>query len=94
MSIVFFIPLICIALWESMINDKSSKRMQLYFGEDVAEDEDDPELQDPKMEGVEDGEIVRESFADLIKVFPKYVGPTLSQAMWRFELITDLLYLC
>ncbi len=75
MTTIFFVPIMVIALVESNMNDKSRKRLQLYFGEDEVDDEDDEDVQNPRMDtegGGQQGEqISTEKFQDLIKVFPK-----------------------
>jgi hypothetical protein len=70
MSVIFFIPLMAIALFESQMHHTRSQRLRSYFNGPAPEEEGDPETEDPKCSD-EDGEICRVSFKDLTAHFPK-----------------------
>ncbi len=74
MSIIFFIPLAVVALFEAQLNSRA--KLKEYFDPAVQEDEDDEAVRDPMCdeEEEEDGaQISRVKFDDLVKVFPKWV---------------------
>lgn len=70
MSILFFIPLTLIALFESQMANTRSGKLQAYFAGPIPEEEGDPKVEDPGSDDP-NGEISKVSFAELIKVFPK-----------------------
>lgn len=72
MSIIFFLPLSVIALFESQIAHPRSRRIQLYLESDM-ETDDDPKTLDPACSDDDEGEISKVKFEELIKVFPKSV---------------------
>lgn len=78
MSMIFFIPLSIIALWESQIARTRSERIRAYFDGPIGEEEEDPKVLDPACDEDDGGEISKVKFEDLVKVFPEYV--TLSVA--------------
>jgi hypothetical protein len=77
MTVVFFIPLTVIALYESVFrtSDKNSWMKNLLRGMDEG-DPDAPENRDPEIdtddvaEGDEGLVITRHKFSELVKVFP------------------------
>jgi hypothetical protein len=69
MSVVFFIPLCIIAVFEAQLDTTKNKFMYNLFGQTEEGEEDDPANQDPLTEH-EDGEISKVAFSELIKVFP------------------------
>lgn len=72
MSVLFFIPLTIIAVYESQFaHPKTRQRLQLLETDMGIEEEDDPKVEDPSCD--EEGEISRVAFQDLVKRFPKYV---------------------
>lgn len=73
MGTLLFVPLTLIAFFESTMNTTAHQRLKEYFSDDVLEDEDDPDLQDPKDDD-ENGDICKVKFEDLVKVFPKCVS--------------------
>lgn len=84
-----------IAFFESTLNATAHQRLKLYFSDDVLEDEDDPDLQDPETDHAEHGVIAKEKFADLVKVFPKYVYPAPNSwpdEHYSFNLVIELLH--
>ncbi|GFZ42615.1 hypothetical protein JCM24511_00332 [Saitozyma sp. JCM 24511] len=69
MSVLFFVPLIMIAFFESQITHSRSDTLRAYFsGPPPEEDEDSPDVVDPK--GDEEGEISTVKFDDLVECFP------------------------
>lgn len=74
MSVVFFIPLACIALYESTIQTSRNSWMNNWLlNRDQSDSEDSPASRDPEVDGQdgEDGlEISKVKFSELIKVFP------------------------
>ncbi len=70
MTVVFFIPLTGIALWETQIDPHATKYMRDWFADGVDEgEEDEPSNQNPEVD--EDGlTISRVPFAELVKHFP------------------------
>lgn len=76
MSILFFLPLTVIALFESQIAHPRSRRIQLYFDSNI-ETEDDPKTEDPSCDDDAEGEISKVKFEDLVKAFPKCVHPSI-----------------
>ncbi|KAF8165552.1 calcium activated cation channel [Crassisporium funariophilum] len=72
MGFIFFIPLTCIALYESTFDRNKHSWMDTWFrGNDEGEEDSpanrDPEVDDPNCEGME---ISKVPFSELIKVFP------------------------
>lgn len=72
MSIIFFLPLTMIALFESQIAHPRSRRIQVYLDGNDLDTDDDPKTEDPNCDDAE-GEISRVKFDELIKAFPKSV---------------------
>jgi hypothetical protein len=70
MSILFFIPLTLIALFESQVAHTRSDRLRDYFSGPPPEEEGDPKVENPGSDDP-NGEISTISFEDLVKVFPK-----------------------
>lgn len=73
MSVIFFLPLTLIALFESQIAHSRSERVRAYFDGPVPEEEGDPKVEDPSCDD-DEGEICTVSFDELVKAFPKYVS--------------------
>lgn len=71
MSIVFFVPLSMIALFESRLSKSHSDRLNSYFAGPAIEEEGDPKIEDPSSEDDPNGDISKFSFADLCSKFPK-----------------------
>ena len=71
MSMLFFIPLTVIALFESQVAHPRSRRIQLYLEGPQIDTDDDPKEEDPDCDGDDEGEISTVKFADLVKAFPK-----------------------
>lgn len=71
MSMLFFIPLSVIALFESQIAHPRSRRIELYLNGPDIDTDDDPKEEDPNCDSDDEGEISKVKFADLIKTFPK-----------------------
>lgn len=70
MTVVFFIPLTIIALFETRFSRSHAPGGWTdYFDQPMPEDEEDPKVKDPS--GDEGGEICTEKFDDLVKSFPK-----------------------
>ncbi|KJA29836.1 hypothetical protein HYPSUDRAFT_60682 [Hypholoma sublateritium FD-334 SS-4] len=72
MGTIFFIPLIFIALFESMLSDRKHTWMNTWFrGNDEGEEDSpasrNPPVDDPNYPGLE---ISKVSFEELVKVFP------------------------
>jgi hypothetical protein len=69
MSVLFFMPLLFIAFFESTIEHTRSDRLRAYFAGPILEDnEGDPDIENPKGD---EGEISKIKFDELIEVFPK-----------------------
>lgn len=73
MSVIFFIPLTLIALFESQIAHSRSERVRAYFAGPPPEEEGDPKVENPASDD-DGGEICTVSFDDLVKAFPKCVS--------------------
>lgn len=72
MSVLFFVPLTFIALFESQMANTRSGRLQAYFAGPIPEEEGDPKVENPSSDDPH-GEISKISFEELVKVFPKWV---------------------
>lgn len=72
MTVIFFIPLSMIALYESGVVHSRRGLLHDYFADPIPEDDDDPKVTDPDSNDP-NGTISKVSFKELIKVFPKYV---------------------
>ena len=70
MSIVFFIPLLVIALIEAHLKFHANGFMASWFSRIDEGEEDDPHIQNPSCEDSEELEITRTSFEDLVDTFP------------------------
>jgi hypothetical protein len=71
MSMLFFIPLSAIALFESQVAHPRSRRIELYLNGPQIDTDDDPKQEDPDCDSDDEGEISTVKFKDLIKTFPK-----------------------
>jgi hypothetical protein len=73
MSVIFFIPLCCIALYEVTLQSPKNNWLKNWLlNRDQADSSTDSEgaaFQNPEVDG-EYGEISRTKFAELVKVFP------------------------
>lgn len=72
MRVIFCVPLTLIALFESQVLHSRSGvggMLHDYFAEPIPEDDEDPEVLNPK--GDEDGEISTVPFEELAKRLPK-----------------------
>jgi len=69
MTIIFFIPLVCIALWESQVVHNRGGMLHEYFNEPITEDDDDPKIQNPDSDDA-GGQISKVDFDTLVRVFP------------------------
>lgn len=72
MGTIFFVPLIFIALFESMLSDRKNTWMNTWFrGNDEGEEDSptsrNPAVDDPNYPGLE---ISKVPFEELIKMFP------------------------
>ncbi|KAG8881203.1 hypothetical protein FRB97_009772 [Tulasnella sp. 331] len=70
MSVVFCVPLMIIALWESQLSARSSALLSHVFDSLEDGEEDDPGRKDPSTENEDGMEISRTPFDELIKRFP------------------------
>lgn len=68
MSVIFFIPLSLIALYESQV--EHSRRFLELFPEENLEAEGDPSVEDPEAENDEGNQISKVKFAELVGSFP------------------------
>jgi hypothetical protein len=74
MSILFALPLAGLAVFESQMNVKHSRRMRILLGKDHTDndgEEDDESAQNPECEDDDEGKICKREFADLVKDFPE-----------------------
>jgi len=70
MSVVFFIPLVLVTLWESQLDAKKNAFMKNLF-DGVEEGEgDDPANQDPSTDHENGLQISKTPFEELVKAFP------------------------
>lgn len=69
MGTLFFVPMVAIALYESQITHARGGMLHAYFAEPIPEDDEDPKVINPQSDDPS-GEISKESFEDLCKVFP------------------------
>jgi hypothetical protein len=69
MRILFWIPLLLIALYEATLDPRKNSFTRAWFEANEEEDDDNAEYQDPEVED-EDGKISKTKFAELIKDFP------------------------
>lgn len=70
MSVIFFVPLSLIALFESQVAHTRSDKLRAYFAGPPPEEEGDPKVEDPGSDDP-NGEISKVSYEELVKVFPK-----------------------
>ncbi|WOO78518.1 Calcium channel YVC1 [Vanrija pseudolonga] len=84
MTVLFFVPLTLIAVYESAIH--GSGRLHNYFAEPIPEDEDDPKVINPTSDDPA-GEITRVPFDELIKAFP---DTTMTESAVILEKISSL----
>ena len=77
MSVVFFVPLVFIALFESQVAHSRSQRISMYFGGEVPEEEGEPRVENPSSDDP-NGEISKVEFDELCSNFPQYVPSTLA----------------
>jgi hypothetical protein len=68
MSVIFFIPLSLIAVYESQV--EHSRRFLELFPEENLEAEGDPSVEDPEAENDEGNQISKVKFAELVGSFP------------------------
>lgn len=79
MTTVFFLPLVCIAIYEVTFTTTSNNWVKTWFESPYDADDENPSNKDPEVHG-EDAEnglgISRVKFDDLIKAFPntEHVG--------------------
>lgn len=69
MGTIFFIPMTAIALYESQITHGRGGMLHAYFAEPIPEDDEDPKVINPECDDPA-GQISKESFDDLVEVFP------------------------
>ena len=72
MSVIFFLPLCSIAIFESLFNRRKNSWLETWFRGDDEGEEDSPAnrnpiVNDPNCPGLQ---ISKVSFEDLVKVFP------------------------
>ncbi|OWZ56704.1 calcium activated cation channel [Cryptococcus neoformans var. grubii Br795] len=77
MTILFFVPLTFIVLFETNISHSKNRSISAYFNEPPPDEEGDPVIEDPTCEGDDNGEISRTKFESLISVFP---NPALTES--------------
>jgi hypothetical protein len=70
MSIIFFIPLSLIALFETQIAHARSERVRMYFAGAPPDEEGDPKIENPESDDP-NGEICSMTFDELVKAFPE-----------------------
>lgn len=70
MRIVYFPILALIAVFESQVLHSNSGVLHDYFAEPIPEDDDDPDVLDPKTDDP-NGDISLVKFDDLVKRLPK-----------------------
>jgi hypothetical protein len=70
MTVVFFIPLTIIALFESSFRPRNNKWMARWLSGNDEGDMDDPSARDPSVEDGEGLEISKVPFTELVKAFP------------------------
>ncbi len=78
MSLIFFIPLCVIAVFESQIHTGHKNRLEEYFNGPADEEDGNPKIEDPDCDDDDGGVICRMSFEELTKVFPKSVASYLN----------------
>lgn len=73
MTIIFCVPLVGVALYESITHARYARRLRALLTEDtlVLDDEDDEHVQDPECTGDDAGKICECTFDELVKEFPK-----------------------
>lgn len=70
MLALFFIPLLCIAFWETNLDEDTNMYMKNWFSPSDENEEENPEFQDPEVKG-EGGKVISKvPFADIVKRFP------------------------
>ncbi|KAG8799730.1 hypothetical protein FRC20_004856 [Serendipita sp. 405] len=71
MRLIFWIPLSFISLFEATLDPRTNEFTKAWFEPNEEEDDDNPEYQDPEVDGEEDGlTICKVKFSDLIAEFP------------------------
>lgn len=69
MTVVFFIPLSMIAVYESGVVHARRGLLHDYFAEQIPDDEDDPKVMNPECNDP-NGVICKVSFEELVSAFP------------------------
>ncbi|KAF8605353.1 calcium activated cation channel [Ceratobasidium sp. AG-I] len=70
MSIIFFIPLLMIAFFESYLDTNRNVFMRQMFTAAQDGEEEDPENKDPEVEDEDGMRISKKSFDEIVKAFP------------------------
>ncbi|KAH8118466.1 calcium activated cation channel, partial [Phellopilus nigrolimitatus] len=70
MSVLFCVPLLAIAFWETTLNTNTNKFMKSWFSPADEGEEDDPANQNPDVNEPDGTRICRVPFEELVKAFP------------------------
>ncbi|KAL5487921.1 YVC1_2 [Sanghuangporus weigelae] len=70
MLVIFFIPLLVIAFWETTLDTNTNRFMKNWFSAADEGEEDDPTIQNPEVSESDGLKICTVSFDDLVKEFP------------------------
>jgi hypothetical protein len=70
MRTLFWLPLMVISFFEATLDTNKNAFTRAWFEANDEEDDDNPEYQDPEVDGEEQGKITKVKFADLVKDFP------------------------
>jgi hypothetical protein len=69
MSVIFFVPLVCIAIWEAGVVHARRGVLYDYFATPIPEDDEDPKVIDPETTDPA-GVISKVPFDELVQAFP------------------------
>ena len=88
MLIMFFIPLLVIAFWETTLDMNANRFMKVWFSATDEGEEDDPAIQNPEVDEPDGRKICTVPFEDLVKEFPDAAAVCLTFPS-KSRLVTD-----
>lgn len=86
MMVVFIIPLIMIAFFESYLDTSRNVFMRQMFTAAQDGEEEDPENRDPEVEGEDGMRISKKSFDEIVKAFPNSFLVSFGSSSRRFDI--------
>ena len=70
MTIIFFVPLTCIAIWESLLENGKNHFVKDWFAPDNDDEFELQDAKDPEVEEESGARITKVPFNDLVSIFP------------------------